>query len=75
MSYVREGLVPVLFFHGGADTLVPIESAENLYEALIAKGNRSDFFIVEGAGHADIAFSQEYVYKEMLRFMDEVLNG
>lgn len=73
MSYVREGLVPVLFFHGGEDTLVPIESAKNLYEALIAKGNRSDLCIIEGAGHADIAFSQEYVYREMLQFMDEVL--
>lgn len=42
--------VPVLFIHGDADKLIPLEMMERLYNACAAPKEK---FIVAGAGHAD----------------------
>ncbi len=69
MSYADKKTVPFLFFHGGSDTLVPIAATEHLYEKLLANGNEADFYVVEGAGHADLMFSQEPIREMMLDFI------
>ncbi len=42
--------VPVLFIHGDADKLIPLEMMERLFDACAAPKEK---FIVAGAGHAD----------------------
>ena len=49
--------------------MVPIAATEHLYEKLLANGNEADFYVVEGAGHADLMFSQEPIREMMLDFI------
>ncbi len=50
LEVVNNIKVPVLFIHGDADKLVPVEMLEKLYEKTTAPKEK---FIVAGAGHAD----------------------
>ena len=59
MSHVREGVPPFLFFHGDADNVVYHQSSLNLYEKLLNAGVEADYYLLEGAGHAENAFTQE----------------
>ncbi len=64
---------PFLFLHGTADSQVPLEQSELLYDALQAKGIRSDLYIVEGAEHADAPFFQPEMKEIVIRFVDSLL--
>lgn len=50
-SYVRTGLPPARFIHGGSDPLAPIEVAQDFEERYRAAGNSSSFHIIDGADH------------------------
>jgi fermentation-respiration switch protein FrsA (DUF1100 family) len=54
--------VPVLFFHGDNDKIVPIRLGRALYEAA---PNPKEFVIIPGAGHNDTYFvgGQDYFIK------------
>lgn len=69
MTYANQKACPFLFFHGLADTLVPIDCAKSLYNKLIENGTEADFYTVEGAGHADLAFSQPEIQQIILNFI------
>lgn len=71
MTYADKKANPFLFFHGNKDELVPIESSMQLYEKVSAAGTKADYYIVDGVGHADLAFSQENIQKIILDFMKE----
>lgn len=51
--------VPVLFIHGDADKLIPIEMMNRLFDACAAPKEK---FIVAGAGHADSKRTNPAVY-------------
>lgn len=60
--------VPVLFIHGDADKLIPIEMMNRLYDACAAQKEK---FIVEGAGHADSKSTNPAAYFEKIfTFLD-----
>lgn len=48
---VANSKIPTLFIHGDADTLVPFEMLDKLYNA--STSPIKEKFVVEGAGHAD----------------------
>lgn len=73
-KYLVDGhAAPTLILHGDRDDLVPIEESEGLYAALQAHSVRSDFFILQDAGHGDEAFYQPPVRRLILDFLAEVL--
>jgi fermentation-respiration switch protein FrsA (DUF1100 family) len=52
---------PLLFIHGGADDLIPVEEAEALYELA---GEPKELWIVPGVGHARVAEVEPRKYSE-----------
>ncbi len=54
--------VPILFFHGDKDSIVPIELGRKLFEAA---PNPKEFVVIPGAGHNDTYFvgGQDYFQK------------
>ena len=69
MSYVRKGAPPFLFFHGDIDNVVYYRSSMNLYEKLLSAGAEADYYLLEGAGHCENAFTQENIQELMLQFI------
>ena len=51
LGHVKANMPPFLIMHGSADNLVSPVQSEQLYKALIEKGNKVDYVVVEGAGH------------------------
>lgn len=64
---------PFLILHGDADTIVPVSQSQLLYDALQAAGVQSDFYIFEGAEHADAPFTQDETKELILAFLQQVL--
>lgn len=63
--------VPVLFIHGDADKLIPIEMMTRLYDACAAP---KDKFIVAGAGHADSKRTNPAAYfDKIFSFLEDKL--
>ncbi|MBR4905075.1 MAG: alpha/beta hydrolase [Selenomonadaceae bacterium] len=63
--------VPVLFIHGDADKLIPVEMMERLYDACATS---KDKFIVEGAGHADAKRTNPAAYfDKVFKFLEDKL--
>ena len=57
--------IPLLVIHGGADTLVPIERARELYEGV---GSTDKTFVtIQGAGHNDIMAVDTEQYFQAIR--------
>lgn len=71
MSYVRKDAPPFLFFHGDIDNVVYYRSSLNLYEKLTGAGVEADYYLLEGAGHAENAFTQENIQELMLQFIQK----
>lgn len=65
---------PFLILHGDADTIFPVRQSQLLYDALQAAGIESDFYIFEGAEHANAPFTQESTKQLILDFLNRVLN-
>lgn len=72
-TYVSHKTPPFLFFHGDKDLTVPASWSKSLYDEILKNGGEADYYIVEGAGHATIEFSQEEIQKITLDFLDKNL--
>lgn len=59
---VNHSRVPILFIHGDADALVPVEMGTSLYEHCNAP--KKELFIVQGAGHAVSVQKERKLYYE-----------
>ncbi len=70
--HVNKDTPPTLIFHGDADQLCPIEQSELYYEKLQKEGVRSDFYVLEGAGHGDDLFYQDNIYDIISSFLNEI---
>jgi acetyl esterase/lipase len=51
-SYIDEGEVPIWLLHGLADSMVPYNQSQLLYDATVAKGNEARLTLVPGANHS-----------------------
>ncbi|MBR6473168.1 MAG: alpha/beta fold hydrolase [Firmicutes bacterium] len=64
---------PILFIHGDKDRIVPVSSAEALYEACPSE---KDIMIVEGAGHAQCCYKDpEAYYDKVFRFIERYVGS
>lgn len=61
VGYLEGKKPPFLIMHGTADKLVSPMQSERLHAELVARGNRADFYLLEGAGHGDIYWFQPSV--------------
>lgn len=66
---VRKAKVPILFVHGDADTFVPYEMCEKIYENCASDKQK---FIVAGAAHAESFYKDTEGYEQAL---DKFLGG
>jgi putative redox protein len=68
---VRDMRKPLLVMHGGADELVPVEDAHQIYNAA---GEPRKLEIVEGADHAFSGILwQERLFKSVLEWFERYL--
>ena len=49
--------------------MVYYQSSLNLYEKLLSAGAEADYYLLEGANHAENAFTQENIQELMLAFI------
>jgi acetyl esterase/lipase len=72
LTYVRQGLPPILTIHGDKDDVVPYSHATRLKAALDKARVPNDLYTIKGGGHG--MFTQEqYVaaYKEIWKFLKD----
>jgi len=70
---VRGKTPPMLFAHGDADPLVPLQQSKIMVEALRQAGNEADLIVKEGGGHPWITIPFEVI--QFADFMDKHLAG
>ena len=73
MGHVKEGLPPFLIMHGSSDGLVSPMQSEQLYNAMVEKGNEVDYVIVEGANHGDLYWYQQPVIDKVVNWFKDKL--
>lgn len=66
MGHIKEGMPPFLIMHGSNDKLVSPVQSEQLYDALLRKGNKADYVVVENAGHGDLYWFQKPVINKVV---------
>ena len=71
VTYIDGNEPPFLFLHGDNDPLVSPSQTLIVHEALLAKGEESTRYVLEGAGHGTPAFSTEEALKTMTDFLDK----
>ncbi len=60
---VKKATVPILFIHGSADTFVPCEMCDEIYNACASPKQK---LIIEGAAHAESYYKERGKYEEAL---------
>ena len=75
ISYIGKDTPPFLILHGSADRAVPINQSERFYDALHKNEIRSDFYVLEGAGHGEDCFYTDEIKERILLFLNEVLKN
>jgi acetyl esterase/lipase len=68
-TYVTPQSPPFLILHGTGDSLVPCAQGELLHDALQQAGANPELVFLEGAEHADTAFTQREVKQIILDFI------
>ena len=73
MHHISAGDPPVFIYHGGFDTLVPIDQAERYKAALDAAGITTEYFVIRGHGHITAFFADGAAVDAALDFLDRYL--
>lgn len=71
LVFVKEGSVPTVFFHGDADTVVPIAQSKILETRLVANNVPHLKEYLPGQGHG----FDEATYKRLIGLTEDFLNG
>ena len=66
LSYVREGLPPILSIHGDADGIVPHQHALKLHEELERAGVSNELHTVPGGGHGGFSRDETHAIFETI---------
>ena len=75
IGHVKAGMPPFLIMHSSADKLVSPVQSEQLYKALIEKGNKVDYVVVDKAGHGDLYWYQPAIINKVVDWFKENLMG
>jgi acetyl esterase/lipase len=73
MKYIQSDAPPFLIFHGNQDRMVSASQTLILHDALVAAGVHSTRYVVDGAGHGDLAFIGD-AQSGLLWSTNEVMN-
>lgn len=73
ITHVKPGDPPVFLYHGGLDTLVPVDHAEDYQRALQAAGVPNELFLLRGRGHISAFLSDGAAVDAALGFLDRHL--
>jgi acetyl esterase/lipase len=73
LTYIHANAPPFLIFHGSQDRMVSPSQTLILHDALVATGVRSSRYVVDGAGHGDLAFMGD-AQSGLLWSTNEVMN-
>ena len=69
LNQVKKAEVPILYIHGGADTFVPTELAQKLYENTKSE---TEMITIDGAGHGEsFVIAKEKYITTLNRFLDK----
>jgi len=68
---VKPGLPPMIFFHGDADPLVPLQQSQDMVKALTKAGNEASLIVKKGGGHPWLTLSMELI--DMADWFDKQL--
>jgi len=71
IHYLSHNAPPYLILHGTEDEMIPYDQSELLYDALCAKGVEANLYLVEGAKHCSLEFSQPQIQRLILDFLDK----
>jgi acetyl esterase/lipase len=69
ITYITKDDPPFFIQHGDADSTVPLEQSELLYEALQAAGVPVEFEVLHGAGHGGPLFQQAANLEKIRSFL------
>ncbi len=75
MTYVHEGMAPILIQHGTADCLVPVQQSMEFARVIEQRigSDKYELDILEGAGHDDPAFETDENLARVFAFIDKHL--
>jgi acetyl esterase/lipase len=73
LTYIHADTPPFLIFHGSQDRMVSPSQTLILHDALVAAGVPSTRYVVEGAGHGDLAFMGD-AQSGLLWSTNEIMN-
>ncbi len=73
-AYLADLSGPVQLHHGTADTSVPLEFSETLYQQVLAAGKTAELYTYEGADH-NIASGFGLAMQRTIEFFDQYLKG
>ncbi len=75
LTYVRQGLPPILTIHGDQDRVVPYSHATRLHKALQKKGLVSQLHTIEGKEHFNFSLAEtELAFEVINQFLAEHLS-
>ena len=70
LEQVQTAKVPILFIHGDADELIPVDMARQLFDACSAE---KKLLIVENAAHAKSMYeATELYFKTVFDFINDI---
>ena len=71
LTYVRQGIPPILTIHGDEDSIVPHAHAVRLHEALDRAGVPNRLLTIEGGGHGGFSLEENlHIYATIRSFLD-----
>jgi acetyl esterase/lipase len=82
IAHVDANDPPMLLIHGSADRVVPVKQSQAMYDALQAKGVKSELIIIPDVDHSFIGKTPDATHaatnqalKKTLEFIDTILGG
>lgn len=75
ITYIGKATPPFLIMHGDNDTIVSPHQTERLHKALIENGIESTYYVVKGAKHGGIHWTQPQIMQLVIEFLDRHLKN
>lgn len=73
IGHVKKNMPPFLIMHGSADKLVSTDQSQQIYNALIKDGNKTQYIVVNDAGHGGVMWQQKPVIQKIVNWFIDTL--